>query len=308
MIRLALIGCGAWGWRYIPAALEAGNCLVTHVVGVGRSCPDEARQYLRDLTIVNREWLWRDAGHLDELPVDAFILATPPRDRLSTCQKIIESHRPLMIEKPLALTDTEARLITSAADRAGLPLLVNHQHLFAPAYEMLRDIVSSWAPLTVRSAGEGPGPFRDYSPLWDYGPHDVAMILGLADDCRVTWARSFTREGGIGADFELRGENLVGQVTSSNCWPFKVRSLWVQSGENFAQYDDTARDRLQVNGYPVDLPADRPLTLAVRAFAEAVRTGRTDWRFGRFGADVVGILDQAQHLLDRQSEVRHAHH
>ncbi len=305
MIRLALIGCGAWGWRYIPAAVEAGNCVVTHVAGVGKSCPAEARRCLDGVQVVAN-------GDLLSVPVDGFVVATPPDKRLLTCCPLLTSHRPVMVEKPLALSANDADWLVTTAEHADVPLLVNHQHLFSPAYEMLRDIVSSWGPLTVRTAGEGPGPHRDYSPLWDYGPHDVAMTLGLMppDEKLVpTSARTFRRDGpGMGFDIMSRSETTKAIVTVSNCALAKCRSLWVQSGDQFAQYDDLADRKLMVNGLPVDISPERPLTLAVRAFSEAVRTGKTDWRFGRFGADVVGILDQAQQMLDRQREVHDAHH
>jgi len=307
MIRLALIGCGAWGWRYIPAALEAGNCVVTHVAGVGKSCPDEARQYLSGVQVV-------EAGTraLLALDVDAFVMASPPGEREYLCCSLLHHGRPVMIEKPLALSDEEAGHIVSAAWSVAVPLLVNHQHIFAPAYEALRAVVSSWNGKTILSVGEGPGPHRDYSALWDYGPHDVAMTLGLVppgERIVPKWVREFRREGhGAGVDISSESATVTSLITASNCAPAKTRSLWVQSGDRTAHYDDLAEHKLRVDGHPVDISPERPLTLAVRAFAEAVRTGRTDWRFGRFGADVVGFLDQAQQLQDRQQEARDAHH
>lgn len=304
MIRLALIGCGAWGWRYIPAALEAGNCVVTHVAGVGRSCPAEAWRYLANVQIVERGIM--------QAPVDACIVATPPLGRLATCRPILELGRPLMVEKPLALTTAEAQLLTSAAERSCAPLLVNHQHLFAPAYEALRDVVSGWNGKTIMTVGEGPGPHRDYSALWDYGPHDVAMTLGLVppgEQLTPKSVRTFHRDGpGMGLDIMSQSETVKSVVTVSNCALSKARSMWVQSGDQFAHYDDLAEHKLKIDNRHVEVSPERPLTLAIRAFADAVRTGRTDWRFGRFGADVVGFLDQAQQLHDRQREVLDAHH
>lgn len=300
MIRIALIGCGAWGSKYPHAAMDGGG-YVTHIAGAGVT-PWGGCSH-----IPSREW-----RKLIGAPVDAFIVATPPDTHEEICTALLDAGRPVMVEKPLALSANEANRIVGATERTGVPIIVNHQHLFAPAYEALRDVVSGWNGKTIMSVGEGPGPHRDYSALWDYGPHDVAMTLGLVPSGErlvPKSVRTFRGDGpGMGFDVMSRSETIKSTVTVSNCARFKARSLWVQSGDRAAHYDDLAEHKLKINDRPVDISPERPLTLAVRAFAEAVRTGRTDWRFGRFGADVVGFLDQAQQLQDRQQEARDAHH
>ncbi len=64
-----------------------------------------------------------------------------------------------------------------------------------------------------------------------------------------------------------------------------------------ARYDALTEHQLTNHGVPVAIDPERPLQRAVRLFAEAVRTGKTDWRFGGFGADVVRVIEQADRMI-----------
>lgn len=292
MIRLALIGCGAWGWRYIPSALAAGNCKVTHVARLSATASLTARgaaQYLSDIHVASD---WRA---LLEAPVDAFVVATPPSTHEEICVELLDRCLPVMVEKPMALEDRSAQRIAKAAWSANVPFLVSHQHLFATAYEALRARSLAWAECTVVSCGSGPGPVRDYSALWDYGPHDVAMFLGLApgaDALRVTPISRTEHD----FNFRIDAGDRRGFVTVSNN-DRKRRSLMATSNRGeVLVYDDTRPpdEKLCWNGVPVRETYEAPLTRAVRAFAEAIRTGEADWRFDpNLSVDVTRILESA---------------
>jgi predicted dehydrogenase len=289
MIRLGLIGGGRWGRNYIAAAEHAGNC---EIVAAASSS---------ELPVLNmfasREW----RRMLDER-IDAFIVAAPPAFREEMGVAVLKSGRPLMVEKPMALKLASAIRIAKAAERAHLPLLVNHQHLFSHAYEAIAYQVDSWNEGIVVTMGGGPGPVREYSALWDYGPHDVAMFLGLAPNRRAEVIGA-KREKGL-YRLQLVAGNRTGFVRVWNDGQEKVRRLTVIGNFERADrwiYDDLdPSGRLHHHGQAVELPYEPPLTRAVRAFADAVAGGGTsDWRFDPyFGVEVTRILAQAEALLE----------
>ena len=284
MTRLALIGCGAWGWRYVNAANEAGNCRVTHIAG---GTDDGTRQLGALRHLPSRHW-----RALLDAPVDAFIVATPPDTHEEICTTLLNWKRPVMVEKPLALGTKAAKAIVAAA-KSDVPLLVNHQHMFAPAYEALRERVTS--PCELLSCAGNVGPHRSYSALWDYGPHDIAMLLGLASG--PSEGRHATRNGGT-FGLALRVGDHTADVTVWNDDTPKTRLLIASRPGWVAQYDELhpRGHILRVDGVNVPVSSEKPLTRSVRAFADAVRTGVTDWRFGSFGADVVRLLEDADRL------------
>lgn len=285
MIRLGLIGCGRWGANYVRAAREAGNADVTHVYRMS---------YMPDGDVVV-------VGSVEALlaaPIDAVVVAAPPDARVAICEKVFAAGRPAIIEKPLALSLAEAERISAAAKSAGTPWLVAHQHLFAPAYEQLRSELLSMADLAVGSNAGGPGPVRSYSALWDYGPHDVAMVLGLFGGASVEYARAVSPGT---YELDLAAGLQFATVTLSNAAANKHRIFEVSASDGRVfQYDDSRApgEKLWVDGWVRQVSIEPPLTRMVRAFADAVRTGQTDWRFGDFGVDVVSLLAEAEKLIE----------
>ncbi len=297
MIRLGLIGAGPWGSRYVPSAHEAGNCIVTHVAGDPKAL--RGTPHIDGLEVIESSQ-WRQ---LLNAPVDAFIIATPPDTHSEIASDLLRAGRPVMVEKPMALTLDEAKRISFASKQSGAPLLVNHQHLYAPAYEELlsKAIGSGW--LSIASAGGSVGPHRSYSALWDYGPHDVSMFLGVG-----YWLGGKTRMD--------RAEQIDGSFTLSLSRPNsacalhvwndhgpKTRAFAVLGNRGLIVYDDInpSGHKLWWDGQPLHVSKEKPLTRAVRFFADAVKRGtnRPDWRMDPdFGVEVVRVLSLAEQWLE----------
>lgn len=288
MIKLGLIGGGRWGRNYVAAAQHAGNC---EVVCFSGSSDLGLPQY------GTRDWL-----RVLSTDVDAVIVAAPPDVHEPICLAAIASGRPVMVEKPLALKLASAIRIAKAAERRGVPLLVNHQHLFSHAYEAVAYQIENWNEAIVVTMGGGPGPARSYSALWDYGPHDVAMFLGLAPNRQAVVAGA-KREKGL-FRLQLVAGNRTGFLRVWNDGQEKVRRMTVIGNFERADrwiYDDLdPAGRLHHHGATVELAYEPPLTRAVRAFADAVASkGTSDWRFDPyFGVEVTRILAQAEALTE----------
>ena len=307
MIKLGLIGCGRWGWRYIPSALEAGNAKVTHVARVGKALAADGNPYrkgdvnaaLSDCKIIED---WRDM--VDE--VDAFVVATPPVTHAQICAHLLELGRPVMVEKPFTLDVGLALSLQKIASASKALLLINHLHLFAPAYEKLRDTVLVAKPSRCRiySRAGNAGPYRDYSALWDYGSHDVAMCLGLGlgNPSSVRCMRMPDEFGCVHLGcrrFDLNvcfGPHEANIQVWNGALP-KQRHFEVLWEGTRLVYDELEPNGLllRCNNNPVEVSPEKPLTRSVRAFAEAVLTGKVDWRFG---ADIGVVSTRILHTAD----------
>lgn len=282
MIRLGVIGCGTWGKNYVRAAAEAGNCAVTHVAGSGAVDGPIER-------IPSRDW-----RRLLDAQLDAFVVAAPPSVHPAICTELLDRGRAVLVEKPMA-TDERALGIADAALASGAPLLVAHQHLFAIAYEELRELARDWKNVTVVTEGGGLGPRREYSALWDYGPHDVAMFLGLTQSHRASGVGAARR--GDSFRIGLQSGDRVGLVRVWNDALPKTRLLTALSGAESIAYDDLdpTGARLRLNGQVLPLPHERPLTRMVRVFAEMCAGKSQDWRFDPFlGVEVTRLLAEAE--------------
>lgn len=302
MIRLGLIGCGQWGWRYISAASEAGNAEVTHVSRVSERhrYDDTVTSLLAGVKVVGN---WRDM--LNE-PIDAFIVATPPDTHAEICAHLLDLGRPVMVEKPLALSIPHALTIEDLSRSSGAPFLINNLHLFSPAYVTLRDIFLDARPsrCKIYARGGGAGPYRSYAPIWDYGPHDLSMILNLGlghptfvDSFQMSDERDPISDarGGRRFDVDVVFGKSKAYIQVWNGGSPKTRWFEVISNGLRLVYDDVGPHKLLRNNRPINVPDAKPLTLSVRAFADAVRTGETDWRFGAgVGVVTTRILHTAE--------------
>lgn len=312
MIRLGLIGCGKWGWVYAKSAREAGNAVVTHVHRVSKSHFNDAwvQEYLTGAKVVDD---WRKM--LDE-PVDAFCVATPPDTHAEICAHLLDLGRPVMVEKPMTLDVAKAMALQAFAHKSGAPFLVDHVHLFNPAFLRLREILADVRPdkVVITSRGGNEGPYREgYSALWDYAPHDLSMCLalglGVPTSVSSVCSPQEASDGKHGSHYDLR----VGFGKSEahvQVWnAAKPRTRWFEVASSGIRltYDETALPRaiatdgdcqLRHNNVPVkdlDVSQIYPHAHAVHAFAEAVRTGKTDWRFGASDAVTIArICDAAE--------------
>lgn len=300
MIRLGLIGCGKWGWRYVPSALEAGNAKVTHVARVSKDLTPEQSSGLVECV------LFKDWHDMADAPVDAFVVATPPESHAEICAHLLDLGRPVMVEKPMVLSVPHALTLQSLAVKSGVPFLVNNVHLFAPAYEILREKVLSLSDKRFRvyaRAGNS-GPHRSYSALWDYGPHDVAMCLGLGfgNPTAVTCLRMPDEFGCVHLGCQRFDVNVCFGRHEANIQVWngalpKQRHFEVLCEGTRIVYDELEPNGLilRCNNRPLEVPSVKPLTNAIREFALAVRTGKTDYRFGaEIGTVTTRILHTAE--------------
>ena len=150
MKKVVLIGVGKWGQNYIRTLSSFSDV---------------------NLIVADRN-NWK--GLINNIP-DRVIVATPPNSHIEIASYSMERDIPTMIEKPLALSLSDALKL----EKFKTPVLVNHINLFCQSYENLVKIVGNKNITNISTNGFGNGPTRNYSSLWDYGPHDLSMILYL---------------------------------------------------------------------------------------------------------------------------------
>lgn len=316
IIRLGLIGCGEWGVKYLTASdtacsylkfkegdsralkrIRKSRFLFTHVSRVKAEI-DMKMGGGPILSSVERVSDWR---RMVDLPIDGFVVATPPSSHAEICEYLLSRGKPVMVEKPLTLDLNSTRKLIAVARKSGVPFLVNHVHLFSPAYERLREIVIAHrGPITILSKVIGYGPFRDYSALLDYGPHDISMTLGLNRGYpRLIAAYSAKYRKGSFHQLELefpRGSSkaILRLGNGADSLSEKQRQFEIIGKDLWLSYDGTS---LFKNGQLVHTKRYLPLDNAVTQFVLAIMNGTLDWRFaGNLSIQVAHILDKVSNI------------
>ena len=119
--HVAVVGVGYWGRNLARNFSElgalhalcdssAGNLDEIHRLYGGTAEPDYSRL-------------------LEDPAVEAVVLATPAETHYRLGRMALEAGRHLYVEKPLALKEAHAAELVEKAEKAGLILMVGHQHL-----------------------------------------------------------------------------------------------------------------------------------------------------------------------------------
>lgn len=294
-MKLALVGTGKWA-QNIARSLPPGVELAA-VVSSRTDLPATPRVY----------------PSVAELPLDhldGVVIANTAEDHLLSLMQVWQrnEHLPVFIEKPVAMhaagaEDFEAMMTGGWFSDTVVPdgtLLVDHTQLFNQNLIDLKRDLDGVPPADIHGVDRGVGPFRaDCNPLWDYGPHAVAVALYLTGfpfpggvHVRDAWLDK--NEHGASIDFELQlGAKTRAQFTVGNNALEKARHCSVRSLSGVRR----TWEGQQACAVP-------PLTAALAAFCSAVEAGHAPEGDARFGwalpLEVTRILADIEEVLRKR--------
>ena len=297
---VAVLGWGRWG-RTVAAAIKATPGI--SIAAVISAKPD-LKQDLADSIPVFPTW--REA--IDRAEAGGIVLAVPPAVQPAIAIDLIENRIPVMLEKPMAMTVEDAAAIENAARTYGFAGLVDHLHLYAPAFRALTEALAGTSgPRKIRTSAGARGPFRaGWSPLWDWAGHDLAMVLSAVDsdpiDLRAGLETEIVEDGKAYRNYRIDltfrdGTQAVLHV--GNAFAGKTREFCVEADGSELCYreDDGSNISLSIDGVRrTDIATgnkSRPLNAALIAFAARVADG------GGIddvilGTDIVRLIDAAE--------------
>lgn len=140
--------------------------------------------------------------------VEAVVVVTPPVFAPAICREAIRARKPVLVEKPLAISGREARQVVDEAAAAQVPLMTAQTLRFDATIQMLcfrGKTVGRWRYLMLTNRLEPrtvpPGDAQDYGGrgvLLEIGVHltDLARFL-TGDEVRKVWCDMDTTDPGI---------------------------------------------------------------------------------------------------------------
>ena len=289
---VGLAGAGRWGRNYIRTIASVPELQLARVA----SGNHETAALLPAGCLLVGDW--REL--IDPEAIDGIVIATPPGTHAEIARSAISAGIPVLVEKPLALTATDARAVRDLAAERGVFVLVEHTHLFSPAFRALKDLVRRHGGVReIRSEASNHGPYRrDVSVLWDWGPHDVAMCLDLVQQAPASAVCSLIegspRDDGMAETVTVAlsfPSGVPAEIRLSNAKE-RTRRFLVRCADGAeVLYDDASAQKLSLDSSPVPVAGDLPLTVAVREFAAAIRGRSTDRSSVDLGVSVVELLE-----------------
>jgi predicted dehydrogenase len=255
-LRLGLIGLGRWG-RNIERTLLSFDDISLTLIGRGASAPAD---------------------------LDAVLVATPGGTHAEVALPYIEKGIATFIEKPMTTSVADAERIWQAALVSNSLVFVGHTDLYNPAFQQAVDMLPALGPVRhLLFEGMNNRPRPELSVLWDWLPHHLAAarsVLGSDPTRAATWAMSADwRLGTAAVRFEFKSTPVLSMVSWQS--PIRMRRMTIACEAGTLVFDDMKDTKLTLHrdGHEPSTPeygGERPLTLEMRAFIDAVATGNSD--------------------------------
>ncbi len=171
MLRVGVVGTGHLGRFHTRVYSGLDGC---ELVGVH----DTDRTRAGD---VAREFGTAVAGSLDDLlgRVDAVSIATPTVSHHDVALRCLDAGVSVLIEKPIAVTASEAKEIVETARERGLIVQVGHIERFNPAVRAALEVLDGPKFIEVHRLGVFVPRGTDVAVVLDLMIHDIDLILGI---------------------------------------------------------------------------------------------------------------------------------
>jgi predicted dehydrogenase len=331
-IGIAVIGAGYWGPNLVRnfQASPAFDLRAVCDLDVAR-----AKKVLgRYSTIAATDDL---AAVLADPAVHAVAIATPAGTHLDVAMAALRAGKHVLVEKPLAATYDEGKVLVAAAQERGLALMCDHTYCYTPAVTRIREALHSGELGELHyfdSVRINLGLVqRDIDVTWDLAPHDLSILDFVLPAGVRPVAVSAHGADPIGAGracvsyltLQLN-TGAIAHIHVNWLSPIKVRTTMIGGSKRTLVWDDlhpTQRIAIYDRGVdvaaPDELGADErrsilvsyrsgdmvapaltekeALGTMVSAFASSIQTGTPSLTDGRAGLRVLEILEAASRSL-----------
>lgn len=195
-------------------------------------------------------------NHLDLLSqnhIDAASIAVPTKDHLRVALDFIERKIPILIEKPIASSSKEAKLIIKAANRNNVFVTTGHIERFNPAVIKLKELLSSNAfgkilSVNIKRVGLFPPRIKDVNILVDLAIHDldiVSMLLNeLPDHVYAKGSGALTNGRLDHAEIFLDFKKFGCFIQANWVTPIKIRQLSITGTKGYAELNYVTQELL----------------------------------------------------------------
>jgi predicted dehydrogenase len=308
MTGVALLGSG-WIQDFHARAVDAYEGADLAAVANWRE--ESARTLAERHGIPRVTTRWEDL--VDAPDVDAAVVSTPNALHAAQAIAFLRAGKPVLVEKPMAITLAECDAMIDASERAGASLMVAHCWRFRDEVIAVRDrIAAGELGEVVKTRGygahqqDGPsGWFTDPmlaggGALVDMGVHAIDTARFLLGDpvpgrvCAVVGTRY--AEGRYTVDDDdillIEWSNGTNSIVESGWWQPRIGGLEADT----EVYGTKGYDRI----FPPEPPSDdyehctQPMyTAQMKEFLDAIAEGRPPRPSGRDGRVVMEVVEQA---------------
>jgi len=305
---IGLIGFGRWGQTIANSILKHPNCTLSAIVSQYQIDSDKLSKGC--IVYGSSIDMYRDSS------ISAVIIANSPANHYKEASLALEKNLPTWIEKPLTTDPRESLILLNYGKRQNSRVFVDHIFVHSIGWSIFKNSRTDLGQLTkIESGGGAPLPVRrDISPLWDWGPHDMSLILDLVGetpssiDARIVKDTDTFKKSTFNTVVDLK---FPGGITSSSLFGnhFTEKKRWLtayfENGRlEISDFDNgpilKIFDHSLSSGKTIELSVPvkpRPLDAAIIRFLSLVADTKVNLRDLELGHRVVSVLREAEHQI-----------
>ena len=222
-VKVGVIGIGNMGWHHARVL-----SLLKDADLIGVADPNEKRGKLA-IDQFQCEW-YKDYKDLIS-KVDAICIAVPTLLHHQVGLECLQKGVHVLIEKPIAANELEAKSLISASETGNCLLQVGHIERFNPAFRELNKIIQNEEIVVLEARRHSPNADRanDVSVVMDLMIHDIDLVLELVNSKIQKLAAVGGRNSAGLIDYVnatlVFNNNVIASLTASKMSHKKIRTL-----------------------------------------------------------------------------------
>lgn len=180
-ITVAQIGCGYWGSNVLRNLLAHEQCRVKYIIDSDSQIQNNLLTKHPEIVITHQIDI-----PLNDSEVDAFFIITPATTHYQLAKQTLQANKHVFVEKPLALSGSEAEHLTELSAQVDRILFVGHTFLYHDALKKIssyieNDVLGEIYYITSQRCNLG-RVRSDVNVMWNLSPHDIAIIIFLFNE------------------------------------------------------------------------------------------------------------------------------
>jgi predicted dehydrogenase len=307
-LRVAVVGVGHVGRHHARILCDMPGVTLAGIL-------DLNRQRATEIAAACKTEVLTDAAALPDL-VDAVTIAVPTASHAAVARPLLERGIPVLIEKPLARSVSEAEALLDLAQRAGATLAVGHTERFNPALAAARQHLHAPRFIECHRLGTFSERSLDIDVVFDLMIHDLDVVLSLVESqvaaIDAVGVPVLTPKIDI-ANVRLRfASGCIANLTASRISRDRIRKIRFFQTDSYVSVDYGSQE-LEVwrlvrppAGAPVieggkqPVVSEEPLKRELQDFVDSVRHGRAPEVTGDAGRRA---LELAQKITEQMTRV-----
>jgi len=330
MVKVAVVGVGYWGPNFVRIMDELPG---SRLVGV---CDADTGKFERLAGLYPHVDFTDNLDTLlDGNRVDAVVVATGSDSHYEVAKKCLQAGKHALVEKPLALSSSDASELVKIAEDGSRVLLVGHLLRYHNGVVKLREYIDEGylgKVLYVYTTRVNLGKIRkEESALWSFATHDISLVnflLGGEPEYVTASGQSYVRNGiqdVVFVTLHYAGK-VMAHLHVSWLDPHKIRKTTVVGDKKMAVLDDMqATEKLRIYDKGVDyvpsygdygeslsirvgdifipkIDMAEPLKVECQHFLDCITKGEEPLTGGEHGLQVLRVLEAAERSLREGSK------